>query len=137
VTPTSNADLVEIAVRVPAATICLASTLARHGLNDEIPAAVDLALPRNHWPPAVTARVAWRRFAEDTFTVGRQDLAVADAVTIGLYSAERSIIRRLSHPRHHRVRAGHRSPEAMGAQPRTPHPQTWRSRHECGRLSGI
>jgi predicted transcriptional regulator of viral defense system len=87
-----DTDLVEIAIRVPEATICLASALARHGLSDEIPAAVDLALPRNHWPPTVTVRVAWHRFAEDTFAVGRQDLAVADAVTIGLYSAERSII---------------------------------------------
>jgi predicted transcriptional regulator of viral defense system len=89
---TVDTDLVEIAVRVPAATICLASALARHGLSDEIPAAVDLALPRNRWPPVVATRVAWHRFAEDTFAVGRQALDVADTLTIGLYSAERSII---------------------------------------------
>ena len=89
---TADPDLVEIAVRAPAATICLTSALARHGLSDEIPAAVDVALPREQWPPTVAARVAWHRFAEDTFTIGRQDLAVAGSVTIGLYSAERSII---------------------------------------------
>ncbi|MFZ0157810.1 MAG: hypothetical protein WAL50_02180 [Kineosporiaceae bacterium] len=102
-----DTDLVEIAVRAPAATICLTSALARHGLTDEIPAAVDIALPREHWRPTVAARVAWHRFAEDTFTIGRQELTVAGsgttgtvatgtattgAVTIGLYSAERSII---------------------------------------------
>jgi predicted transcriptional regulator of viral defense system len=87
-----DTDLVEIAVRAPAATICLTSALARHGLTDEIPAAVDVALPRTQWPPAVAARVAWHRFAQDTFTIGRHDLTVAGTVTIGLYSAERSII---------------------------------------------
>ncbi len=97
-----DTDLIEIAVRAPAATICLTSALARHGLTDEIPAAVDIALPREHWLPTVEARVAWHRFTEDTFTIGRQDLVVAGspspgpvrigAVAIGLYGAERSII---------------------------------------------
>lgn len=85
-------DLVEIAARAPTATICLASALARHGLTDEIPAAVDVALPRDHWHPTVAARVTWHRFAADTFMIGRQDLVIADSLTIGLYSAERSII---------------------------------------------
>jgi hypothetical protein len=95
-----DTDLVEIAVRAPSATICLTSALARHGLTDEIPAAVDIALPREHWQPRVAARVAWHRFAEDSFTIGRHDLqltdpsgaAAAGPLTIGLYSAERSII---------------------------------------------
>lgn len=85
-------DLVEIAARAPTATICLASALARHGLTDEIPAAVDIALPREHWHPTVATRVTWHRFAADTFMIGRQELVVADSLTIGLYSAERSII---------------------------------------------
>lgn len=93
-------DLVEIAVRAPSATICLTSALARHGLTDEIPTAVDIALPRGDWQPTVAARVAWHRFAEDTFTIGRHDLPLTERptgseirpVTIGLYSAERSII---------------------------------------------
>jgi predicted transcriptional regulator of viral defense system len=92
-----DTDLAEIAVRAPAATVCLTSALARHGLTDEIPAAVDIALRREQWPPTVAARVAWHRFAEDTFTIGRQDLVVAGSAThrpvsIGLYSAERCII---------------------------------------------
>ncbi len=100
-----DTDLVEIAVRAPSATICLTSALARHGLTDEIPGAVDVALPRGHWQPAVAARVAWHRFAENTFTVDRHELPLTDysgtatpgtatvgPVTIGLYSAERSII---------------------------------------------
>lgn len=98
-------DLAEIAVRAPRAAICLTSALARHGLTDEIPAAVDIALPRAQWRPTVATRVVWHRFAEDTFMIGRRDLVVAGTqttdpadstaqqlVSIGLYSAERSII---------------------------------------------
>lgn len=92
-----DTDLVEIAVRAPEATLCLASALARHGLTDEIPASVDVALPREQWPPAVAARVTWHRFAQDTFALGREDLLLAGSktqgpVSIGLYGAERSII---------------------------------------------
>jgi predicted transcriptional regulator of viral defense system len=96
-----DTDLVEIAVRAPSATICLTSALARHGLTDEIPTAVDIALPREQWQPAVAVRVAWHRFAEDTFAIGRQELQLTELaperqavepVSIGLYSAERSII---------------------------------------------
>ena len=89
---TVDTDLAEIAVRAPQATLCLTSALALHGLTDEIPAATDVALPRGHWPPTVAARVAWHRFEENTFGIGREHLLVADSLTIGLYSAERSII---------------------------------------------
>lgn len=96
-----DTELVEIAVRAPAATICLTSALARHGLTDEIPAAVDIALPREQWHPVVAARVAWHRFAEDTYAIGRQELPLTEPMSgrqaveplsIGLFSAERSII---------------------------------------------
>lgn len=50
-------DLVEIAVKSPRATLCLAAALARHGLTDHVPAAIDAALPRGTWLPAMTAPV--------------------------------------------------------------------------------
>jgi predicted transcriptional regulator of viral defense system len=87
-----DTDLVEIAVRAPVATICLTSALARHGLVDEIPPAIDVAVPRERWLPVIDTPVSWHRFAQDTFMVGKEDLEVAEGVTIGLYSAERSII---------------------------------------------
>lgn len=85
-------DLLEIAVRAPEATICLTSALARHGLIDEIPAAIDVALPRERWHPTVTTPVRWHRFAQDTFMIGRGEMGLADGVMLGLYTAERSII---------------------------------------------
>lgn len=85
-------DLVEIAVRAPEATICLTSALARHDLTDQIPQTIDIALPRGRRRPATAAPVAWHAFATDTFTIGRQRLALTDTESISLYSAERSLI---------------------------------------------
>lgn len=49
--PPADDDLVEIAERVPAGTLCLETALARHGLIDTIPAAIDVAVPRGSTGP--------------------------------------------------------------------------------------
>lgn len=85
-------DLLEIAHRAPAATLCLTTALARHGLSDAIPARIDVALPRGQRRPSTQAPVMWHAFAPDTFDIGRDELALADQERIGLYSAERCII---------------------------------------------
>jgi hypothetical protein len=64
--------------------------LARHGLRDEIPGAIDVALPRTRRHPAVSAPVRWHRFDPVTFAIGREELLV-DELRLGMYSAERSI----------------------------------------------
>jgi len=86
------ADVGLVAVRAPAATECLASALTLYGLCDVIPAATDVALSRGTRRPAVTAAVAWHSFDRGTFDVGRDSLDLDAATSIGLYSAERSII---------------------------------------------
>lgn len=83
-------DLVEIARRAPRATLCLGTALARHGLSDEIPASIDVALPRGQRLRAVTAPVRWHRFDPGTFMIGRETLAIDD-LTLGIYGPERSI----------------------------------------------
>lgn len=85
-------DLVEIAARSPKATLCLRSALARYELIDEIPAEIDVAVPRGSWAPATVAPVRWRHFDPETFEVGRERLDVGGNQDIGIYSAERSII---------------------------------------------
>jgi len=90
--PPADVGLVAVAVRAPAATVCLASALTRYGLCDVILAATVIALPRGTRRPAVTAAVAWHSFDPDTFDVGRDSLDLDAATSIGLYSAERSII---------------------------------------------
>jgi len=85
-------DLIEIAAKAPQATLCLRSALARHELIDDIPAEIDIAIPRGSWTPRTTAPVRWRHFDPEKFNLGRGRLDIDGHRSIGLYSAERSII---------------------------------------------
>lgn len=85
-------DLIEIAARSPHATLCMRSALTRHGLIDDIPGEIDIAIPRGSWTPRTTAPVRWRHFDPDTFEIGRDLLDIGGGRSMGLYSAERSII---------------------------------------------
>lgn len=85
-------DLVEIAHRTPDGTLCLVSALARHGLTDQIPPAIDIAIPRGRRAPRVVAPVAWHHFSRGTFSIGREPLRVGPGEQIGIYDAERCII---------------------------------------------
>lgn len=84
-------DLAQIAARSPRATLCLRTALARHNLIDDIPAMIDVAIPRGSWTPTTQAPVQWHHFASNTFDVGRDTLQ-APGASIGIYSPERSII---------------------------------------------
>jgi predicted transcriptional regulator of viral defense system len=85
-------EIVEIASAAPHATIALRSALVRHDLTDDIPAAIDIAIPRGDWAPKIGANVTWHRFATTTFDIGRERLRIDGDRTIGLYSAPRAII---------------------------------------------
>jgi predicted transcriptional regulator of viral defense system len=105
-TDQADLDLLEIAQRAPRATLCLTSALARHGLTDEIPQTIDVAVPRNQHRPATVAPVTWHVFDRVTFDVGRADLALDGTRSIGLYGSERSII--------DAVRLRHREGQELG-----------------------
>lgn len=91
--PTTDLDLVEVALRSPLATICLTTALARHGLVDDVPPALDLAVPRGNSPVTTVVPVAWHHFDPATFGLGRALVAVDGSdEQIGLYSSERSIV---------------------------------------------
>lgn len=90
--PPADLDRVEIALRAPEATLCLTSALSLHDLTDAIPSEIDVALPRSRRPPRVKAPVRWHRFQEDTFLVGRETVEVDEGLSLGVYSAERSVI---------------------------------------------
>jgi hypothetical protein len=74
--PPADDDLVEIAERVPLATLCLETALARHGLIDAIPSAIDVAVPRGSTRPALRAPVRLHQFDRATFGLGRDLLDV-------------------------------------------------------------
>lgn len=85
-------DLLEVAVKAPRATLCLASALAKHELTDINPHEIDVALPRGAWQPVTAAPVHWHQFAAETFDVGRGSLRIDEDHEIGLYDASRSIV---------------------------------------------
>jgi hypothetical protein len=66
--------------------------LARHNLIYDIPATINAALPRRQQAPRTTAPVTWHRFDEDTYNIGRDELAVYDELSIGIYNPARSVI---------------------------------------------
>lgn len=90
--PPADDDLVEIAERVPRATLCLETALARHGLIDAIPAAIDIAVPRGSTRPALRAPCRLHQFDTRTFDLERDLIDVGARRPLGLYTAERSII---------------------------------------------
>jgi hypothetical protein len=85
-------DLAEIAIRAPAATLCLSSALVRHELTDEIPAVINVAIPSGSHRPLVTPPIKWHIFDPKTFDIGRNSVPVCSARNIGIYSAERCIV---------------------------------------------
>ena len=88
----ADIDLLEIAYRAPEATICLTSALARHALTDQIPAVIDIAVPRGRRRPRTQAPVAWHTFSAATFSIGRDELRLDAQTSIGIYSPPRCII---------------------------------------------
>jgi len=70
----------------------MTTALARHGLTDEIPARIDIALPRGHWQPKTSAPATWHSFHPATFNLGRDQLPLTTELPIGLYNPPRSII---------------------------------------------
>jgi hypothetical protein len=90
--PPADHDLIEISERVPMATICLETALARHDLIDSIPAAIDIAIPRGSARPKLRAPIRLHQFDQRTFELGREMITVGGRKGIGMFSAERSLI---------------------------------------------
>lgn len=89
----TTAAWIAIAAKKPDATLCLLTALSLHDLTDEIPARSDIAIPRGTQPVTVHhAPIAWHRFDADTFGIGRREHALPGGLSIGLYSAERTLI---------------------------------------------
>lgn len=92
-TDDTTAAWIAVAAKRPGATLCLLTALSLHELTDEIPVRSDIAIPRGAQPITVHhAPIAWHRFDTDTFSIGRAEHALPDGSSIGLYSAERTLI---------------------------------------------
>lgn len=86
-------DMVEIASRAACATLCLNTALAKHGLIDEIPASIDVAVPRGKWRPRLIAPAIVHSFDATSFDIGRSTTPIEGTdMIIGIYSPARSIV---------------------------------------------
>lgn len=90
-TDPSDSDLLVVAARLPKAVVCLVSALAFHGLTEEIPHAVYLALPRGAEEPRLEhppLRVV--RLRPASFRAGVESHAI-DGLALRVYSPAKTV----------------------------------------------
>jgi len=88
----ANWEWIEAVSRNSAATICLTSALAHYDLTDEIPEALEVAIPRGSRLPATEGAISWRSFDAATFEIGRSMIDIEGSdLRVGIYSPERCI----------------------------------------------
>jgi predicted transcriptional regulator of viral defense system len=91
--PAMNTEFAALAARVPDGTICLSSGLSYWELSDELPAQIDLAVPRGaHWPKIDTPATRLHRFAAETFALERLAQRTDAGEPFWMYSAPRCIV---------------------------------------------
>ena len=89
--PLERPALVTACLRVPRAVVCCRSALAFHGLLDEVPPAVELALPRGHHEPLVrTPPITYHWFTGRAYHHGIQH-HLCDNAEIRVYSPAKSV----------------------------------------------
>lgn len=90
---TAHLDLLAVAHRAPLAVVCLISALAVHELTDEIPAVVQVAVPRGtHRPRIVYPPTEVSEFDARTFDLGLEEREVAPGERVRIYGAARSVV---------------------------------------------
>ncbi len=98
--PASLPDLLAVTYRSPRAIVCLLSAAAVHDLTDEIPQAVQIAVPRSSHPPRISfPPTAVFRFDPSTFQLGLTHVEAAPHEPVRIYNAERTVadLMRLRH----------------------------------------
>ncbi|GAA0372381.1 hypothetical protein GCM10010151_72930 [Actinoallomurus spadix] len=91
--PEGQVDLIAVALRAPLAVVCLETALALHGLIDQIPAKVHIAVPRGTTPPRMDfPPLKVHRFNPDSFGIGVEMYEAAPSEWVRIYSAARSVV---------------------------------------------
>ena len=96
----SSSDLATACARVPHGTICLGSALAYWDLSDELPAEIDLAVPRgSHRPRIDDPPTRVHVFAAPSFALDRRRETTETGERLWIYSPERAVVdaMRLAH----------------------------------------
>lgn len=89
----THPDLLAVSVRAPRAVVCLLSAAQVHDLTDELPVAVQIAVPRRTWPPRVSYPPV-QVFVWDTatFDLGITEVEAAPGETVRVYSPARTVV---------------------------------------------
>jgi predicted transcriptional regulator of viral defense system len=91
--PAGLPDLLAVTYRSPRAIVCMLSAAAVHDLTDEIPRAVQIAVPRSSHPPRITfPPTAVYRFDPSTFELGLTYVDAAPQEPVRIYDAERTVV---------------------------------------------
>ncbi|MGL5859152.1 MAG: type IV toxin-antitoxin system AbiEi family antitoxin domain-containing protein [Angustibacter sp.] len=89
----SYPDLLAVAYRAPRAVVCLLSAAVVHELTDEVPLAVQLAVPRGTWPPRIAhPPVEVFVFHPGTFELGLSTVEAAPGERVRVYSSVRTVV---------------------------------------------
>lgn len=89
----SYPDLLAVAHRAPRAIICCISAAAVHDLTDELPAAVQIAVPRHDRPPQIAyPPTTVLRFDADTFELGLSSVEAAPGEQVRIYDPARTVV---------------------------------------------
>lgn len=120
--PASHPDMIAVAHRAPRAIVCCISAAVIHDLTDEMPASVQIAVPkRSHTPVIAYPPVTVFRFDEATFDLGLTSFEAGPGEPVRIYDAARTVVdlmrfrKRLGEPIAHV--ALHRYLTVPGARP--------------------
>lgn len=96
---TAEHSLAEAALRVPNGVVCLLSALAYHGLTDQMPSKVWMAIGHKAWAPTTSSpplRIV--RFA-DNFLADGVDIVVIEDVSVRIFGVAKTIADSFRHRR--------------------------------------
>ncbi len=86
-------DLLAVAYRAPRAIVCCVSAAMVHDLTDELPSAVQIAVPTPaHAPRIAYPPTAVLRFDERTFELGLSAVEAAPGESIRIYDPARTVV---------------------------------------------
>jgi predicted transcriptional regulator of viral defense system len=91
--PASYPDLLAVSRRATRAIVCMLSAAEVHDMTDEIPVAVQIAVPKPSRPPRITfppTRVF--RFDAETFELGLSSVEAAPGESVRVYSPARTVV---------------------------------------------
>jgi predicted transcriptional regulator of viral defense system len=98
--PASYPDVLAVAYRAPRAVACCLSAAVIHDLTDELPASVQVAVPKGTHPPTIDYPPATvLRFDAKTFDLGMAAFDAAPEEPVRIYDAARTVtdLMRLRH----------------------------------------